>query len=138
MDPITAVRLAASILQIINTIAQTIQYLNDVKDTPKDRAKLLQEAASLLELLTSLRCRVEDANRDDLWFIRALAFEGDCLYQYQKAMEDLAKRFSTEKCVKSVRKRLIWTLDKKQMKETLETIERVKPLIGLALQEDNL
>ncbi|KAK3167680.1 hypothetical protein OEA41_010807 [Lepraria neglecta] len=30
MDPVTAVGLAASILQIINTTAQTIQYLNDV------------------------------------------------------------------------------------------------------------
>lgn len=82
MDPITAVGLAASILQIINTTAQTIQYLNDVKDTPKDRAKLLQEAASLLGLLTSLRCRIEEAIWDDPWFVRARALEGDCLYQY--------------------------------------------------------
>ena len=53
-------------------------------------------------------------------------------------MEDLAKRLGPEKCVKSLGKRLIWTLDKKQMKETLEIIERLKPLIGVALQENNL
>ena len=97
MDPVTAVGLAASILQIINTTAQTIQHLNNVKDLPKDQAKLLQEVASLLGLLTSLKCRIEEANRDDPRFIRARDLEGDCLYQYQEAMEDLAERFSPEK-----------------------------------------
>lgn len=41
MDLVTAVGLAASILQIINTTAQNIQYLNDVEDAPKTGAKLL-------------------------------------------------------------------------------------------------
>ena len=58
MDPITAAGLIASIAQLIGTTTQTIQYLNDMKDAPKYRAKLAQEASSLLMLLTDLRYTV--------------------------------------------------------------------------------
>jgi hypothetical protein len=138
MDPVLAIGLAASIVQIINATAQTIQFLNDVKDAPKDRIKLLQEAAGLLGLLTGLRCRIEEANQDDPWYVRVRALEGPCLDQYRMAMEDLAQRLRPEKGVKSLGKRLIWTFDKKQIRETLDTIERLKSLISLAIQEDNL
>lgn len=138
MDPVSAVGLAASIVQIINATAQTIQFLNDVKDAPKDRIKLLQEAAGLLGLLTSLRCRIEEANQKDPWYVRVRALEGPCLDQYRIAMEDLAQRLRPETGVKSLGKRLIWSFDKKQIRETLETIERLKSLISLAIQEDNL
>ena len=109
MDPVSAVGLAASIVQIINATAQTIQFLNDVKDAPKDRIKLLQEAAGFLGLLTSLRCRFEEANQDDPWYVRVRALEGPCRDQYRLAMEDLAQRLRPENGVKSLGKRLVWS-----------------------------
>ncbi len=57
MEAVTAVGLAASIVQLINvrTTAKAEKYLNDVEDAPKDRSRLAQEASSLLPLLMSLR-----------------------------------------------------------------------------------
>lgn len=140
MDPLTAAGLAASIIQIITATLQTIQFLNDVKDAPKDRAKLVKEAANLLALLTSLQYRMEEANPKDAWYGRLLSLGGDGgpLDQYKQAMENLAERLEPKSGIKDLQKRLNWTFDKKHIKETLDEIERLKALISLALQEDNL
>jgi hypothetical protein len=66
MDPITAVGLAASIVQLINATTKALKYLNDVKDAQKDRATLAREASSLLALITDLRNKVEEAEETDL------------------------------------------------------------------------
>ena len=140
MDPVTVAGLTASIIQIITATAQTIQFLNDVQDAPKDRAKIVKEAANLLGLLTSLQYRMEEANLKDAWYGRLLSLGGDGgpLDQYKHALETLAGRLKPKSGTKEFQRRLIWTLDKKHIKETLDEIERLKTLIVLALQEDNL
>ncbi len=140
MDPVTVAGLTASIIQIITATAQTIQFLNDVQDAPKDRAKIVKEAANLLGLLTSLQYRMEEANLKDAWYGRLLSLRGDGgpLDQYKHAMETLAERLKSKSGIKEFQRRLKWTLDKKHIKETLDEIERLKTLIVLALQEDNL
>ena len=140
MDPCSALGLAASILQIINTTAQTIQYLKDVRDAPEDRAQILGETASLLGLLKDLRARVEHANQTDPWYVRIRLLEGQGgpLDQYQSAMIVLAKKLKPESGLKKLEKRLLWTFDRKQIKATLDLIERLKSLISLALQGDHL
>lgn len=140
MDPASAVGLAASILQIINTTAQIIQYLNDVREAPKERAQIHREADSLLGLLKSLRDRFEHADQTDPWYIQtcSLGGQGGPLDQYQSAMIALAKKLKPESGVKKLEKRLLWTFDKKQIKATLDLIERLKSLVSLALQGDHL
>ncbi len=140
MEPVSAAGLVASVLQIITATAQTIQYLNDVKDAPKDRAKIAQEASNLLVLLTSLRYRLDDASPTDPWFARLLTLggPGGPLEQYGNTMEELAVKLRAKSGIQSLGQRLIWTIDKKQIKDVLDRIERLKSLIGLALQEDNL
>ncbi len=140
MDPGSAVGLAASILQIINTTAQIIQYLKDVREAPEERAQIQREADSLLGLLKSLRDRVEHANQKDPWYVQICSLEGQGgpLDQYQSAMIALAKKLKPESGVKKLEKRLLWTFDKKQIKATLVLIERLKSLISLALQGDHL
>jgi len=140
MDPLTAIGLAANIIQIVTATAQTIQFLNDVKDAPKDRAKIVKEAANLLGLLTSLQYRMEEATLQDTWYRRLLSLGGDGgpLDQYKQAMQNLAERLNPKSGINDLRKKLKWTLDKKHIKETLDQIERLKALMSLALQEDNL
>jgi hypothetical protein len=78
MDPITAVGLAASVVQLIDATTTAIKYLNDVNDAPTDRATLAREGSSLLALFTDLRYRVEEADSTGAWFagIRSLGVEG--------------------------------------------------------------
>src|SRR4051812_25401279 len=109
MDPVTAVGLAVSITQLIDATAKAIKYLNDVKDAPKARARLAQEATSLLVLLTSLRYRVEEAKTTDPWFIGvcSLGVERGPLEQFKGVMEELARKLKPETRIKEFGKTLL-------------------------------
>jgi hypothetical protein len=140
MDPVTTVGLAASIIQLIDATTKAIKYLNDVKDAPKDRARLAREATSLLALLTDLRYRVEEAKSMDPWFtgVRLLGVEGGPLEQFKEAIEELARKLKPKSGVMKFGKALLWTLDKNEINKILSKIERLKTLVGLALQKDHL
>ena len=68
-DPITALSLATSIVQLIDATTRACKYLNEVKHATKGRAELAMEAANLVPLVTSLHNRVQQAhdNSEDSW-----------------------------------------------------------------------
>jgi hypothetical protein len=140
MDPVTAVGLAASIIQLINITMTAIKYLNDVKDAPKDRSRLALEATSLLVLLTDLRYRVEEVRATDPWLtaVASLGVEKGPLEQFRDAIETLTRKLKPKTGKKKLGMALLWSLDKKEIDDILSKIERLKPLIGLALQSDHL
>ena len=139
MDPVTAIGLVASLNQLIGVTAKTIGYLNDVKDAPEDRAKLIQEASGLLARLTDLNYTLETADTMESWHgtVHSQGMK-DMLDLLQRSMEELAKKLKPEHGIKGLGKRLLWTLDKKEIKEILAKIERVKSLVGFALLRDHL
>lgn len=51
MDPVTVTDLAASIVQLITTTTQTVQYVNQIKNAPKAVGEFWQEASNVLILL---------------------------------------------------------------------------------------
>ena len=140
MDPITVVGLAASIVQLIDATMKAMKYLNNVKDAPKDRAKIAREATSLLVLLMELRYMVEEAKSTDPWFagIRSLGVKMGPLEQFKEEIEDLAEKLNPQSGMKKFGKTLLWTLDKKDIDRILSKIERLKTLASLALQKDHL
>jgi hypothetical protein len=140
MDPVSAVGLGHCIIQLIDATAKAVSYLNDVRNAPKDRATLAQEVSSLLALLTSLRYKVEGSNTIDPWFtgVRFLGRHGGPLEQFKAAIAALLKKLRPGKGLKEFGKALVWTLDKEEISGILSKIERLKTLIGVALQEDHL
>ncbi|RSL97643.1 hypothetical protein CDV31_012921 [Fusarium ambrosium] len=133
MDPASVVGLTASIIQLIETTAKVIGYVNNVKDAPAERAQFARHASSLLALLTDLRYRVEEAGpASDSWFValRGLGVEGGPLDQLHDQMELLATKLepSTGR-FKKMGKALIWALDKKDIDETLAKL-------ALAIRQD--
>ncbi len=114
MDPLSAIGLAAGIAQLIDSIAHTISYIKDVKNASKERAQILQEAACLLGLLTTLKYMVEYADATDPWFVnvRSLGGSGGPLEQFEGGLEELAKGLKPNLGFKTLGKRFIWTLDK--------------------------
>jgi hypothetical protein len=140
MDPITAVGLIASIAQIIDATTKVLRYLNDVKNAPKARAQVAQEASLLLALLTSLRYRLEDTNAKDPWVqgVMTLGMASGPLDQFREALEALAGKLQSSGTAKSVGKALSWYFEKKEVDEFLNRMERLKSFIALALQGDIL
>ena len=138
-----AVGFLAAVVQIIDVTSKAVGYFNDVKDAPKDRAKLAREATNLLPLFTELRYRMEETSSTDPWItgLKSLGGEGGPLMEFKSAMEDIADKLApATKVVNIVNigRALRWTLDRKEIDAILSKIERLKTLIGLALQKDHL
>ena len=140
MDPITIVGFIAAVVQLIDVTSKVVSYFNDVKDAPKDRAKLAREATGLFALFTDLRYRVEETTSNDPWFtgLRSLGADGGPLMEFQTAMEEIANKLTPASSVVNLRRALRWTLDKKKMDTILSKIERLKTLVSLTLQKDHL
>jgi hypothetical protein len=62
MDPLSVTASVIAVLQLTNEV---IQYLNDVKDAPKDCQQCVIEASNLLTSLISLRYRAEQVQIGD-------------------------------------------------------------------------
>jgi hypothetical protein len=143
MDPVSVpVGLVAGLVQLIDTTTKVVRYVNDVKDAPSERAHLARHSSSLLALLTDLRYRVEEAkSASEPWFVavRGLGVQGGSLDQLRDRMERLATEL--EPSTGRLRKAgmlFTWAFDKKEIDEVLAQIERVKTLVMLALQNDQL
>jgi hypothetical protein len=138
MDPLSV---AASIIAILQLSNKVVGYLNDVKDASKERAKCAVEAANLHSLLTNLRYRLEDADADTPWFtaIRALAVEKGPLDQFKQTLELLNDKLTGGTGhVGNFREVLMWKFKKEETDRILLSMERLKALVGIALQLDHL
>ena len=140
MDPITVVGFVAAVVQLIDITSKVVNYLNHLKDAPKDRAKLAREATGLLVLFTDLRYRLEETKSTDPWFngLRSLGGEGGPLMEFKSAIEDIANKLAPAPRVVKLTRVLHSTLDKREIVAVLSKIERLKSLVGLALQRDQL
>lgn len=127
----------AAIKQLISITSKIVSYFNEVENAPKERAKLSRELAGLLALLTDLKHRVEETTLTDTWrtSLLSLSAERGPLLEFQKALYNIA-----DKMTSGVNSRIVltWKSDKKEVDATLSKIERLKSLVGLALQKDNL
>jgi hypothetical protein len=138
MDPLS---IAASIIAILQLSNKVLSYLIDINDASKDRAKCAIEASNVHSLLTNLRYRLEDADAQAPWFtaVRGLAVEDGPLDQFRHALQLLQDRMTGNTGrLEKVRQTLIWKVKKEEMEHILKTMERLKTLVGIALQMDHL
>ncbi|KAF7345597.1 ANK-REP-REGION domain-containing protein [Mycena venus] len=131
------VGLVASILQLVDAVAKTRNYVQDFRNAPKDQRKLLLEIQSLRTLLKELP-KIHESIKDRRSKGRLIGGTEDFeepLNQLAQAMAQLAKRLDKES--RSTVGRLAWPLwGKDEVKEGLFTIERFKSLINLWLEMD--
>ncbi|MCJ1295671.1 hypothetical protein MMC34_007235 [Xylographa carneopallida] len=132
MDPVSVIGLVAALLQSIDVTAQTIQYINEVKDAPKQRGRLAREASGLLMLLTDLRYRVEESDESSVWFAGVRSLEIP-LQLFKDDLEDIAHKLRPKNTIRTA---LGWPFEEKQINAILVKIERTKTLISLALHKD--
>lgn len=138
MGPVTAIGLAASIAQLIDCTAKVIKYVGEVKDAAKERDSLALEAANLMPLLMNLKHRIETAQSRDPWHsnVRSLGVADGPIAQLKTSMELLVVKLKSRR--KKLSGSLVWPSDKNECLAMLYKIERIKTLVGLALQGDQL
>ena len=133
MDPGTAIGLVDSIFHFTATV---VSYVSGVKNSNKERAKLASEAASLLDLFVHLRRRLEGSNASDLWFksFVPLSKENAVLNWYKKSIEELEGYLRPGDKSKEWSQKLSWPLIKPNFMHTVDTIERLKKILLVAIK----
>ena len=94
MDPLSV---TASIIAIVQLTGVIIGYLNDVKDSSKDRARCAIEISNVSNLLVTLLYRLDEASSDEGWYteVQALATTGGPIDQYRSALEQLQSKLTS-------------------------------------------
>ncbi|KAJ6517615.1 hypothetical protein DFH09DRAFT_1332314 [Mycena vulgaris] len=130
--------LVASILQLVDMVARTRNYVQDFRDAPKDQRRLLQEIQSLRTLILELP-EINKLIKDRRFKGRltgSMQNFGEPLNQLTQAIEQLAKKLDSRGLSK-VTGRLAWPLwGKEDVKAGLQTIERFKSFFHLQLGMD--
>ncbi|RYP86354.1 hypothetical protein DL769_000738 [Monosporascus sp. CRB-8-3] len=136
MDPLSV---TASIVAILQLTSKTIEYLNDVKDASKDRARCAIEASNLYSLLVNLRFRLEEGNSNEPWYaaVRALGVQNGPLDQYRHALEQLQPKTTRGSGIKKMANTLMWKFSKDEVASILSRMERLNGLVQIALEMDH-
>ncbi|KAJ7270955.1 ankyrin repeat-containing domain protein [Mycena rebaudengoi] len=133
MDPITAVGLVASILQLVAAAKSVIDLGRDARNATKDQQDLFLEVQNLAPLLEDVHNRLKQSNNRSVNGIQQL---GKPLDQLKETMEHINRKLGTANKVGS--KPLVWIFwSKKEVDEDLAKIERFKALLNAWLLLDN-
>lgn len=137
MDPLSV---TASIIAVLQLSAKVLEYLNNVKDAPKDRTQCAVEMLNLCGLLYKLRDHVEQGDPTQPWYfaIHDLAVKNGPLDQFKQALETLQTKLAAGNSLSKAGEMLVWKFKKEEISSILGRIERLKSLVELALQMDHL
>ncbi|KAF8873627.1 hypothetical protein BD779DRAFT_1569357 [Infundibulicybe gibba] len=133
----------STIVNTVELVSKLVGYLQAVKGAKKDRQKLLSEVSALGALLDVLRGRLSpstDGNSDSIpnkvvkaGIDRPLRMCLSALGPIAGNLESLASDVDVGKLAEGM-KNLRWPLRQEEIKTMLNSIERLKTLISLALQ----
>jgi len=131
---------AASVIAVLQLAGEVIKYLNGVKDAPKECQQCTIEASNLQSLLINLLYHLNQGKSGDAWFtaVRALNVENGPLDQYKQALEQLRSRVGIQGGVREVKRQLLWKFSKEEVTSILARLERLKSLVSVALEMDQL
>ncbi|KAJ7613773.1 ankyrin repeat-containing domain protein [Mycena polygramma] len=128
VDPLS---LTASILQLIDTVANTRDHIEDFRNAPHDQRQLLEEAQSLSPLIQELKDRIEGRHAVGLT---------QSLETPLQEVEEVLKRLMKKLNLRGISKfsgRVTWSLwGKEDVHDGLEIIERFKSLLNSWLGVD--
>ncbi|KAJ7218761.1 ankyrin repeat-containing domain protein [Mycena rebaudengoi] len=133
MDPVSAVGLVASILQLVAAAKSAIDLGRDAVNATKDQRDLLLEVQNLTPLLEDLKHRLQQPNNQSVnVFIQKLEKP---LEQLKGTMEHIARKLGSANKVGSTA--LIWTFwNKTEVDADLAKIERFKTVLNAWLLLD--
>lgn len=88
MDPLSV---TTSIITVLRPTSKVTEYLNAVKDAPKEREQCAIEALNLLSLLFKLKGRVGEGSSNERWYatVQELGVQNGPFDPYKHALEQL-------------------------------------------------
>ena len=137
MDPLST---SASIVALIQLSSTVINYLSNVRSGPKELQQIRSEISSVLCILIRIQDQIDQIRPADPFSsaLRSLNVPGGPFEQVHTALQRLDLKLAPTKGWVKLGKVLKWPLQKEEIHEILNTIERQKALFSLAQQNDHI
>lgn len=136
-----AVGFVASIIAILELSSKAISYLRSVAGAHEDRRRLLNEVVNVSSLLSLLHIRLQGAKAEiSFEAVKLLMVEDGPLPQFQSLLSSLLHKLHPKGGVKGPReiKNLLWPFKQTEYMEIINSLERYKTCLLLAIQNDHL
>ncbi len=128
----------ARLATVLGMVKQVLQCLDDNKDASKDRKSVRLEITSLCSVLLYFDQLLQPRNspvESDL-AITSLDIACGPLDQLKHALDSLAVKLAPTSGLGRLEEMIAWPLEKTKFKKIMDTIERQKSLVVLALQKE--
>jgi hypothetical protein len=139
-DPLTITGTLIAVLQVTSAVISVCyDYRQGVTSASREVIQFSDQLNALKDVLEALLSLIENQkleNLSRLSTVSDLAKENGTLDGCRKELERLQEELTPEKGWRKIRRTLIWPLKEKEMRKTLDDLERFKSTIQLALSTD--
>ena len=140
MDPLSISASLIAVLQVTSAVISICyDYRQGQKHASREVVQLSDELNSLKDVLDALLQLVEKSEMSDpaqLATFELLAKPDGPLLSSQTELERLKKKLEPESGWRAVKRSLVWPLQEGEMRKALESLERLKSTMQLALSAD--
>jgi hypothetical protein len=136
MDP---TGFASAIGALTGITGRLASYLKDVMVSQTDRGKFRADCIATKAQLVTLQEICQDREDDDEWMkaVRELAYPNGPFDALRESLQEIEKNLP-KKGITGAIQRTTWALDKKDVADAALRMQRVKLLVAVALEMDNM
>lgn len=137
MDPLS---ITLSVTALLKLTKDVVFYVKEAKDASDERKKFVREISGLSGMLTTLIDFVNEEDPDDPWLLAVLELVGKDgpFDQFASALQQLKAKIAPTSGVRKLGQILLWKHIKEDIQTLLSQIERLKTLVGVALEVDHM
>ena len=137
MDPLS---ITLSVTALLKLTKDVVFYVKEAKDASDERKKFVREISGLSGMLNTLVDFVNEECPDNPWLLAVLELvaKGGPFDQFASALQQLKAKIAPTSGVRKLGQLLLWKHIKEDVQTLLSQIERLKTLVGVALEVDHM
>lgn len=125
---------------LLKLTKDVVSYIRAVKEASDERRKFIRETASLSGMLNTLVDFVNEEDPSDPWLhaVNDLVVRDGPFDQFSAALQSLKVRITPSSGIRKIGQAIAWKHIKEDVQSLLSWVERLKSLVGIALDLDHM
>ena len=125
----------AAVVALLEATKRTVGFIQDVKDAKDDRAKIVLELQGCAGILQMIAVTVQQ-DAHSLPNLASLLVPNGQLDQYKREIEGLVPKLTTAHGIHDIAKRFKFVASKKDIQDTISTLEHYKTTFLVCMNFD--
>jgi hypothetical protein len=137
MDPLS---ITLGITTLLALAKEVVHFIKEAKDASDERNKFVRETLSLRGMLNTLIEFINEESPDGPWYnaVSDLLVRNGPIDQFSLALQQLKIKLTPASRLRRVGEALMWKQVKEDVRSLLSQLERLKTLVGMALELDHM